>query len=156
MFVLITEEKVVMVLRGGNKNGQNVDQNLTDRGPKLAAMLRLWMPHAASAQPTQTEPFVMFKTESASYGTDFNVHAYSDMIKRAWKTAGCNPQDDADKEPKKEGEKNAAGFGCGWARKVICFARRGVHDNAGEQHDNAGAAAQGHSASTERAEYRTL
>ena len=95
MFVLITEEKVVMVLRGGNKNGQNVDQNLTDRGPKLAAMLRLWMPHAASAQPAQTEPFVMFKTESASYGTDFNVHAYSDMIKRAWKTAGCNPQDDS-------------------------------------------------------------
>jgi len=155
MFVLITEEKVVMVLRGGNKNGQNIDQNLTDRAPNLAAMLRLWMPKARSAQPGEPNPFVIFKTDKKHYGTGFNVHAYSDMIERAWKTAGCNPQDDANKEPKK-GKKNVAGFGSGWARKVTGLARRGVHCKAGEQHDNAGAAAQGHSASTERAEYRTL
>jgi hypothetical protein len=61
MYVLVTDEQVTMVLRDGNKNGQNVDQDLTTESPKFAEMLRLWMPHATSAQQAETNPFVVFK-----------------------------------------------------------------------------------------------
>ena len=154
MFVLITEQKVVMVLRGGNKNGQNVDQDLTDVAPKLAAMLRHWMTHARSAQPALTHPFVTFKTEEASYGTGCaDSGVYSKMIERAWKIADLNPQEDADKET---AANDRHGLGCDWARKVTDRARRGVVCKIGEERDNAGACAQGHNANTERAKYRTL
>jgi hypothetical protein len=155
MFVLITEEKVAMVLRDGNKNGQNVDQDLTVKAPNLAAMLRLWMEHARSAQPEQaTYPFVVFKTGEESYGKSYDdSSAYGKLIKRAWKTADVNPQEDAEKEWATN-DKN--GFGCDWTRKVTGRARRGVVCKKGEQRDNMGTAAQGHSASTERTSYRAL
>jgi hypothetical protein len=155
MFVLITEENVVMVLRDGNKNGQNVDQDLTVKAPNLAAMLRLWMEHARSAQLEQaTYPFVVFKTGEESYGKSYDdSSAYGKLIKRAWKTADVNPQEDAEKEWATNDKK---GVGCDWARKVTGRARRGVVCKKGEQRDDMGTAAQGHSASTERTSYRAL
>ena len=88
-----------------------------------------------------------------NYGTGYNDNSYNKMIGRAWKTAGCNPQEDAEQE---WAANDRYGLGCDWARKVTARARRGVVCKTGEQHDNAGVAAQGHSASTERAKYRTL
>jgi hypothetical protein len=58
MFVHVTEAAVTMVLRDGNKNGQDVNQDLTATAPRLAEMLQLWMPHAASAQPDNAHPLV--------------------------------------------------------------------------------------------------
>ena len=164
MFVLVAEEQVTMILRDGNKNGQDVDQDLTAVAPGLAGMLRLWMPHAVSAQPNKSEPFVIFKTENESYGKGFDdSSAYGKAVTRAWvnkkgqsKLGDINPQYDADKEWIKEGEKKVAGLGCGWARTVTGRARRGVVCKEGEQRDDAAAAAQGHSATTERASYRAL
>ena len=154
MFVHVTEAAVTMVLRDGNKNGQNVNQDLTATTPRLAEMLRLWMHHAASAQPDNAHPFVIFKTENKSYGTSYdNSGAHGKLVARAWKVARCNPQDDADKE---WANNDKHGLGCDWARKVTGRARRGVVCKEGEQCDDVAAAAQGHSATTERASYRAL
>ena len=99
MFVHVTEAAVTMVLRGGNKNRQDVNQDLTTTTPRLAELLRLWRHHAASAQPDNAHPFVIFKTENKSYGTSYdNSGAHGKLVARAWKVARCNPQDDADKE----------------------------------------------------------
>ena len=168
MYVLVIEEQVTMVLRGGNKNEQDVDQHLTAQAPELAAMLRLWMPHAASAQPDEPKPFVIFKTTDVdkktkehNYGKSFSDGgAYGKLVKRAWvdsanvpRLGSVNPHDDATKEQEAS---DRHGFGCGWARTVTGRARRGVVDKNGEQRDDMAAASQGHSASTERAAYRAM
>jgi hypothetical protein len=168
MYVLVVGEQVTMVLRGGNKADQDVDQDLTAECPKLAAMLRLWMPHAASAQHGEANPFVSFKitvvdrvTKVSNYGECFGDNSYTSLVKRAWVNkngepklgGGVNPHDDALKEWEAT---DRHGFGCGWARTVTGRARRGVVDQDGEQRDNAGSVAQGHSASTERAAYRAM
>jgi hypothetical protein len=167
MFVLVTQEQVMMVLRGGNKNEQDVDQDLTAEAPELAAMLCLWMPHAASAQQDEANPFVSFKitdidrvSKSSNYGECFGDNSYTALVKRAWvnkkgmpKLGGVNPHVDALKEWEAT---DRHGFGCGWARTVTGRARRGVVDKDGEQRDDAAAVAQGHSANTERAAYRAM
>jgi hypothetical protein len=154
MFVHVTEAAVTMVLRDGNKNGQDVNQDLTATAPRLAEMLQLWMPHAASAQPDNAHPFVFFKQENDGYGKSYdNSGAYGKLVKRAWKVAGVNPQEDAAKE---WASNDRHGLGCGWARTITGRARRGVVCREGEQRDDAAAAAQGHSATTERASYRAL
>ena len=161
MFVLVTDEQVWMVLRDGNKNGQNVDQDLTTESPNFAEMLRLWMPHAASAQQTETNPFVVFKHEQVSYGKPYNESgAYGKIVKRAWVNdkgvpmlGDVNPQEDANKEWAQE---DKHGLGCDWARKVTGRAHRGVVCKEGEKRDDAAAVTQGHSAATERASYRAV
>ena len=154
MFVHVTDAAVTMVLRDGNKNGQDVNQDLTATAPRLAEMLQLWMPHAASAQPDNAHPFVFFKHENDGYGKSYdNSGAYGKLVKRAWKVAGVNPQEDAAKE---WASNDRHGLGCGWARTITGRARRGVVCREGEQRDDAAAAAQGHSATTERASYRAL
>ena len=168
MYVLVIEEQVTMVLRGGNKNDQDVDQDLTAQAPELAAMLRLWMPHTASAQPDEPKPFVIFKitevdkmTKEHNYGKSFSDGgAYGKLVKRAWvdranvpRLGSVNPHDDAAKEWEAT---DRHGFGCGWARTVTSRARRGVVDKQGGQRDDMAAASQGHNASTERAAYRTM
>ena len=168
MYVLVIEEQVTMVLRGGNKNEQDVDQDLTAQAPELAAMLRLWMPHAASAQPDEPKPFVIFKitevdkmTKEHNYGKSFSDGgAYGKLVKRAWvdsanvpRLGSVNPHDDAAKEWEAT---DRHGFGCGWARTVTSRARRGVVDKQGGQRDDMAAASQGHSASTEREAYRAM
>jgi len=154
MFVHVTDAAVTMVLRDGNKNGQDVNQDLTATAPRLAEMLRLWMPYAASAQPDNANPFVVFKHEQESYGTPYSESkSYAKMVKRAWKVVGVNPQEDAAKE---WASNDRHGLGCGWARTITGRARRGVVCREGEQRDDAAAAAQGHSAATERASYRAL
>ena len=113
------------------------------------------------------DPFVSFKitdvdrmTKTSNYGESFCDNSYTSLVKRAWvnkkgvpKLGGVNPHDDALKEWEAT---DRHGFGCGWARTVTGRARRGVMDKDGEQRDDAAAAAQGHSASTERASYRAM
>eukprot|EP01043_Picozoa_sp_COSAG02_P081799 COSAG02_NODE_20172_length_845_cov_1.286863_2_plen_113_part_00 len=112
------------------------------------------MPHAASAQQDKTNPFVVFKHEQESYGTPYSEsNSYGKMVKRAWKVAGVNPQEDANKEWAQE---DKHGLGCDYARKVIGRARRGVVCKDGEQRDDVAAATQGHSVRTERAKYRAM
>jgi hypothetical protein len=161
MYIHVTDTNVEMILRGGNKMEQDGDQNLTDVSPLIAEMLRLWHPYAASAQPDTAEPYAIFKQEQQSYGAGYNDsgddyqsnNAYQKLVARAWKVAGINSQEDADKEWLVS---DRHGKGCDWARKVTGRARRGVVCKEGERHDDSAASAQGHAPTTERASYRAL
>eukprot|EP01050_Picozoa_sp_SAG11_P023788 SAG11_NODE_4889_length_1732_cov_8.502143_1_plen_155_part_00 len=154
MFVHVTKTAVTMILRDGNKRGQNVDQNLSQASPQLANMLRLWMPYAASAQVDKLYPHVFFQFTSARYGACYDDGGpYGKMIKRAFDTADMNPQQDADKEWARNDRR---GMGCDWARKVVGRARRGVVCQDGEKHDDAAAATQGHAPATERSSYQAV
>lgn len=152
MYVHVTNDSVELILRGGNKAGQDADQDLSDVSPLLASTLREWMPHAKSAQPGEEYPHVIFRTGYAkTYGQAFDNENddFGKMVNRAWAMAKVNPQDDAKHE-------NAHGRGCDWARVVTARARRGVVCKEGEESDNAAAAAQGHTPATERNHYRSL
>ena len=154
MYVHVTETAVTMILRDGNKRGQNVDQNLSQASPQLANMLRLWMPYAASAQADKAHPHVIFQFTSDSYGACYGDGGpYGKLIKRAFDTADMDPQQDADKE---WAPNDRRGLGCDWARKVVGRARRGVVCQDGEKHDDAAAATQGHAPATERSSYRAV
>ena len=59
MYVHVTNDSVELILRGGNKAGQDADQDLSDVSPLLASTLREWMPHAKSAQPGEEYPHVI-------------------------------------------------------------------------------------------------
>ena len=152
MFVHVTDGCVMIVLRSGNKAGQDIDQNLTVKSPMLADMLRKWMPHAASAQTGTDNPYVMFKLQHATYGKQFNEDSYGKLLPRAWKRMGHDPEQDT----KSELTRTDKGHGCDWARKVVGRARRGVVCKEGETADKAGAATQGHAPATERESYRSI
>ena len=150
MYVHVTDDSVELILRGGNKAYQDVDQDLSDVSPLLAGTLRKWMPHAKkSAQPDEEYPHVIFKTAwQKTYGQAFTNKSddYGSMVNRAWTMAKVNPHEDA----------KTKGRGCDWARAVTGRARRGVVCKEGEKADNAAATAQGHAPATERDHYRSI
>jgi hypothetical protein len=130
MYVLVTADRVSVHLRGGHKNNCAVDQNISDTSPLLAEVLRLWMPHAQSAQPDNNEPYVMIMhVEKKSYGQPFAGRAYGKLLQRTWtgpdskQLAAPDPHADAVEE---ENPADRHGYGCNWARKVVSRARRGV------------------------------
>eukprot|EP01050_Picozoa_sp_SAG11_P007340 SAG11_NODE_609_length_8224_cov_5.446154_5_plen_619_part_00 len=161
MYVLVTADRVTLHLRGGNKNYCTLPPvDISRQSPKLAEVLRLWMPHAQSAQPQEQEPHVIIMhSEQKSYGTPFIGKDYGKLLKRTWtgpaarEFAAPDPQADATGE---ENPKDRHGYGCDWARKVVSRARRGVIYADDAARSRSGAAGQGHSDETERQQYRTV
>ena len=160
MYVLVTTDSVSVHLRGGHKNGCDVDRNISETSPLLAEVLRLWMPHAQTAQPENNKPHVMLMhVNQKSYGQPFSGSAYGKLLNRTWTGPDAKelaaPDPHADAKPE-ENPKDRHGYGCDWARKVVSRARRGVIYADQAAADQTAAAAQGHSDETERLQYRTV
>lgn len=160
MYVLVTDASVVVHLRGGNKNYCALTQDISAHSPLLADFLRRWAPLAASAQPDEREPFVLFMhAYEKNYGQPFDGRAYGKLLERTWTgptargLGAPDPHAHARIEPN---AKDRHGYGCDWARKVCGRARRGVLEAAAEARAAEGAARQGHTAQTERGQYRTV